>query len=286
MDMLTINKFLELYKLDMSKRIKIARHQDTRDVDVHELYHTKQFELYQSYQEKNQFKDCDYLVSCLGIDNNQALFIGVYKVNNTFEVDGFPEHYVIPYRGKAKMQSKYSYELEKMAGFEDLENRLVIKWHNVAQAWCMWLDTNPKEVVQILPKGYVKDFPGYLDVNISYRELQDIVNDPDANGVWHKMLSSAGAVYLILDTTDGMQYVGSASGKEGLLGRWKEYATTGHGNNKKLKEILDSNPDRVHKFRFTILQTLPTSLTYKEVLTEENKYKIKLGSRAYGLNLN
>jgi hypothetical protein len=71
---------LEFYDLDISKKIKIARHQDTRGVDVHELYATNEFELYQSYQEINYNKDCDYLVSCLGIENNRALFIGVYEV--------------------------------------------------------------------------------------------------------------------------------------------------------------------------------------------------------------
>ncbi|MFD6442208.1 GIY-YIG nuclease family protein [Peribacillus sp. NPDC060186] len=68
------------------------------------------------------------------------------------------------------------------------------------------------------------------------------------------MLSSVGGVYLIVDTTDGMQYVGSASGKEGLLGRWKEYAKNGHGNNRKLKAILETDAELVHKFKFSIFR--------------------------------
>ncbi|MFF2589646.1 hypothetical protein ACFVSS_17475 [Peribacillus butanolivorans] len=43
-------------------------------------------------------------------------------------------------------------------------------------------------------------------------------------------------------TKEGKQYVGSASGKEGLLGRWKEYAINGHGNNTKLKELIEADP--------------------------------------------
>lgn len=270
----------------MSKRIKIARLQDTRDIDVHELYATDQFELYQSYQEKNQFKDCDYLVSCLGIENNQALFIGVYEIKSTTPVNGFPEDIVVPYRGKAKLKIRYKYDLEKLTGFEELENRLVIKWNGIAQAWCMKISTNEKEVVRLLPKGYVRDFPRYLEFNLRFRELQGIMNDPDANSVWHKMLSSVGGVYLILDNKDGRQYVGSAYGKEGILGRWRSYAKDGHGGNLKLKEIIDDEPERVQNFVFTILQTLPRTLTLNEVLREEKKYKDKLGSRAFGLNLN
>lgn len=282
--MLTINKLLKDAKLDTST-IKIARHQDNR-VDVHEVYAEGDFELYQSYQEKNQFRDCRYLVSCLGIENNQALFVGVYEVKNTTKVDGFPDYYNVSFKGKAKIHSKYKYVLEKLEGFEELENRLVIKWTNIGQAWCVWVDTSEKEIIQLLPKGYVKDFPGYLDFNLKYRELQRIINDPIANKVWHNMLSSVGGVYLIVDTESGMQYVGSASGKEGILGRWKEYAKNGHGGNKKLKELIEHNSGRVQKFKFTILQTLPKTLTRNEVLFEESKYKDKLGSKAYGLNLN
>ncbi|MFE4029482.1 GIY-YIG nuclease family protein [Priestia sp. YIM B13551] len=284
--MLTINKVLGFAGLDMSKSIKVARHMDTRGVDVHELYTNGYFNLYQSYQEKNVFKDCDYLVSCLGIENNQALFIGVYEVGDVTKVEGLPDHLDIPYRGKAKVHSKYKYELKKLNGFEDLEGRLVIKWQNIAQAWCMKIDTNEKEVVQLLPKGYIRDFPGYLEINLPFVELQGVINDPTANSVWHRMLSSVGGVYLIVDTYNGLQYVGSASGKEGILGRWKEYAKNGHGGNKKLKTIIESEPNRVQKFKFSILQTLPRTLTKNEVLIEESKYKHKLGSRAYGLNLN
>jgi len=268
----------------MSKSIKIARHQDTRGVDVHELLAKNEFDLYQSYQEKNQFKDCDFIVSCLGIENNQALFVGVYEVNGVHKVNGFPHDYEVSFRGKAKVNSQYRYDLEKIEGFEDFEKRLVIRWNNVAQAWCMKIDTNEKEVVQLLPKGYVRDFPGYLDVNLFYSELAAIIADPDANAVWHKMLSSVAAVYLIVDTTDGMQYVGSASGREGLLGRWRQYANNGHGANRKLMELLKKDPNRVDNFRFTILQTLPNTLTRNEIIKEEYKYMNKLGSRAHGLN--
>ncbi|MBY0122310.1 GIY-YIG nuclease family protein [Bacillus sp. S/N-304-OC-R1] len=284
--MITINKVLEFAGLDMTKKIKIARHQDTRDIDVHGLLATGHFDIYQSYQEKNQFKDCDYLVSCLGIKNNQALFIGVYQVISTISVNGFPDDINVPFRGKAKLNSKYKYNLVKLPGFEELEHRLVINWQNSAQAWCMKIDTNEKEVIQLLPKGFVRDFPGYLELSLSYIELKAIMNDPTANLVWHKMLSSVGGVYLILDTEEGLQYVGSASGKEGILGRWKEYAKNRHGGNKMLKQLLEKDPDRVHKFRYSILQTLPASLTRNEIIAEERKYKEKLGSRSYGLNLN
>ncbi|MDQ7860339.1 hypothetical protein RCO48_02485 [Peribacillus frigoritolerans] len=55
---------------------------------------------------------------------------------------------------------------------------------------------------------------------------------------------------------------------------------------KKLKELIDADPQRIHSLKYTILQPLPKHLTINEILKEEIKYKNKLGTRAYGLNLN
>ncbi|MGI2897324.1 hypothetical protein ACRTD4_24965, partial [Vibrio alginolyticus] len=71
-----------------------------------------------------------------------------------------------------------------------------------------------------------------------------------------------------------------------IYGRWNNYASTGHGGNKLLKLICESGRDMHREFRFSILRTLPKSLTQKEVIEYENFYKSKLGSRAYGLNEN
>lgn len=161
---------------------------------------------------------------------------------------------------------------------------MIIKWNEIGQAWCVGLDTSEKEVIQVLYNPFVREFPGYNDVKLFYWEMKKIVEDPTANVIWHKMLSSINAVYLIVDTTDGQQYVGSASGKEGLLGRWKTYAQNGHGNNKKLKEILENEPERLKKFRYSILQIYPSTLTKAEVVKEEMNYIDKLGTRAFGLN--
>jgi hypothetical protein len=93
-------------------------------------------------------------------------------------------------------------------------------------------------------------------------------------------------IYLILDNTTGLQYIGSAYGSDGIWGRWKEYARTKDGGNKKLVEMVAVNPNCVENFTYSILQTLPSNLNKDEVIRYENLYKEKLGSRAHGLNLN
>lgn len=75
-----------------------------------------------------------------------------------------------------------------------------------------------------------------------------MVKSPEANRQWKVMLSNVYGIYLILDTTDGQQYVGTAYGTDGIWGRWRAYVQTKHGKNKDLIEILNQDPLRNKKF--------------------------------------
>ncbi|MEF1220701.1 GIY-YIG nuclease family protein, partial [Photobacterium damselae] len=75
-------------------------------------------------------------------------------------------------------------------------------------------------------------------------------------------------------------------GNEGLWQRWSEYAKTGHGGNKQLKELCIADPLYARNFKFTVLQTLPSNVSNRDVINLENLYKQKLGTRAFGLNAN
>lgn len=283
--MRTIKDILEYAGIDTSKRIKIARHKDKRvGVNLEELIETGYFQLYQSYQEKNVFKDCDYLVSCVGIKQNQAMLLGVYKVNGTYPINGLPEKYKGYFGEEAKKESKYRYDLEKLKGFEEYENRLIIQWDSNSRGWYRKLETSNNKIIQWLPKGYVSEFPGYDDVILSYGELEKIVGNPISNKLWHDMLSSVKGIYLILDRKEGTQYVGSASGQNGIIGRWSDYTKGGHGGNKRLIEIVDKDPNRKYDFQFCILRVLSPVMSTAEVIAEEIKYKRKLGTRVFGLN--
>ncbi len=290
-NMIGILELLKNRGLNLNAKIKYVRHQDKR-YDVTELIRANQLETYQRYQEKPIFKDCNYIVVFIGQENMKALFYGVYKVlkqRSASEVS-LPKDFIYQDFNIVSDTSVF-YDLEEVDDFDDLKNRVVVDWGKGALAWSQWVRKNgtgelkDKEVTEILPTGYVKEFPGFLDFVIRYDELKTIVNNPEANREWHTMLSSVAGIYLIMDTESGKQYVGSAYGKKGILGRWKEYsATKGHGGNKLLKKILKKDRTAAKHFQFTILQTLPKTLTNKEVLNYENLYKKKLGTRAFGLN--
>ncbi|MGI6513985.1 MAG: GIY-YIG nuclease family protein [Syntrophomonadales bacterium] len=116
--------------------------------------------------------------------------------------------------------------------------------------------------------------------------LEKIVKNPNVNRQWKMTLSNVYGVYLILDTTNGQQYVGSAYGKDGIWGRWSDYVHTKHGGNKILIELLTNDPTRYKKFQFSILNVLPNSSLREQVIQLEQITKTKLGTRTFGLNSN
>lgn len=102
----------------------------------------------------------------------------------------------------------------------------------------------------------------------------------------HRSPTTVSGVYLILDSETGDQYVGSAYGDEGVWGRWSQYAKNGHGGNARLRKLVKDGSDYPAAFRYSLLQVLPRTHTKNEVIRWEVLYKKKLGSRAFGLNLN
>ena len=120
----------------------------------------------------------------------------------------------------------------------------------------------------------------------TYDELKEIVENPTIYEAWHTALSSVNAIYLIVDRETGKQYVGSAYGKDGLLGRWSCYVNSLHGNNKLMKELICTHPERYHHFQFSILQILPKTATDDEIIQTESLYKKKLLSIPFGMNDN
>lgn len=200
--------------------------------------------------------------------------LGERRVKDVAPPDGYP----IP-----EEPEWFYYDLEQVPGFEDLQERIIIHWGKAAIKWHQWVDeNNDKEVVEILPAGYTRPWPGYLDFILTHDELVRICNNPEANREWVHKLSAVAGVYLI--THEGKQYVGSAYGKDGIYGRWKQYAHSGHGGNVQLEKLVALRPDVYKQFRYSILRELPKSMSKKEVIGIEMLYQQKLGSRAFGLN--
>lgn len=276
-----LSELLRLRGIDpRTHKIKVVRHEDRR-VDLHK-FTRKELEIYQSHQSRPIFDGLDYVVSFIGADRGLGVMVGVYRVKTPKGVR--PPKLAISNRAlKRTTHTRYYYDLRRDNRFKDWEDRVVIKWTGAYVQWQQRLPPD-KPVVQVLPKGRREPFHQYSDVLLSFDDLCRIVSYPDANADWHTALSSTAGVYLIVDKRSGRLYVGSASGKKGILGRWVQYARNGHGSNVKLKHLLARHPNRQKEFQYFILQTLSRSLSRSEVIAVEQAFKKKLGKLACSLN--
>jgi hypothetical protein len=282
--MLTLEHLLNPFGFDVSRRTKLVRHQE-QGIDAAALLRAGQFEFYQACQGRPVFANCEQIVSFIGSAGSQAVFAGVYEVRGVSGPCAVkpPEGFLYP---TMNISSVYVYNLIRDERFDDLIDRLVIDWGAGTRSWVQKFRRGNKEVVEVLPRGYVKEFPGFLDFVLRFDELKTVIANSAANREWHRMLGSVAGVYLILDTLTGRQYVGSAYGDGGIIGRWSQYARTGHGGNAQLKTLLTERPNAKSDLQFSVLQTLSPSLTAREVIAYERRHKEKLGTRAHGLNSN
>lgn len=279
--MITLHEIFRLYGIEPEK-IRLVRHVDS-EIDVFEAFHNKlpRFEAYQSFQKPNKFGDATAIAVFASHYKTTSLFLGVWdicgcKENKDFTEDdlsllkkfGLPENW---FNGHVK------YNLRKNNAMDDLSERLVIEWGKGA---LQWVQKGDKEVVEIKGKQSIGDFQSFSLVDLTYQEVQKLTNSPDTNHTWVKALSSVNGVYLIKDRSCGKLYVGSAYGKEGIYGRWAQYAKNGHGGNLGLKNL---DPDN---FQFSILEIAAPTSTADDVIDCETRWKIKLGTREFGYNNN
>ena len=275
----------EFDKADV-ERIRLIRHKDSRKekniggkiyenslYDIY-LYENDAFVTYQSEQLVKKFKNVDYIVSFIGEESTSSRFVGVYKNNGILQM--LPD-----YKGEAHAR----FDIQEISGFELLKERVIIDWNNPVQ----WLQHYNEMPVIRIDRGLMENnlpvFVRYEDVVLNYTQLKTIINSN--NPEWKSRLESCNCIYLILDKSNGKQYVGSTYNTKGIWGRWSEYAKTGHGDDVELKKCIDSDPKYAEKnFQWCILETLPIKILPEQAIERESLYKRKLGTRMYGYSKN
>ena len=281
MPIIGILDLLGLYGSLNPRTTKLVRHLDTR-FDLRDVQRQGWIETYQSFQNKTVFDRCEHIVSFMGLSGARAEFIGVFNVTGR---RAGRRTILPPGCLRAPWQNgRYFYELHRVPGYEALENRVVIDWGRGTLAWHQRARNKP--VLEVRPPGFLTaPFEDYLDFTLTYRELRHLFAHAPANREWRARLAAIAAVYLILDSRTGHQYVGSAYGAKGVWGRWAAYAANGHGGNARLKALVRRKgyPDAL---TFSILQVLPRTTARSEILALESRFKAKLGTLATGLNEN
>ena len=271
------------------KRIKFFNHSTEVRIDciisndyegwpIYKLYQEQpaKFLEWQSEQQPITMKDTDFIVVFIAEGHYESRFIGVFK-------NCGPSH--------PTTHGFFYYDLKEVSGFEILKERVVIDWGKAQGFYQWWHKT--KEVIRIEQKSRTDGIPlftRYEDVKLSYKQLKTVVKDKE----WQSKLNCQNCVYVILDKKNGKQYVGvtykdvNSSKKNGILSRWTEYADSGHGNNKKLVELLKKEGISYAEknFQWSILETLSLNVTQKVATDREKLYKEKLGTREHGYNEN
>lgn len=279
--MLTVKQFMTAAGLDTPhERIKLVRHSSHLGRSIRQILEDGVFDAYQSEQDPKAkpFHNCDVIVSFIGIEGNQAEFVGVYSVGKErpfrkSDSHGVPDYLRLAHRDGKK---RIWYPLEELKQFSWLKGRLIAQWVSTRG----WFQTKDLEVRELRAPGRVKSFPGYQNVVVSCKELREICENPASHPDWVTAMKFTAAIYRIVDLESGKIYIGSAYGREGLWHRWCDYAKTGHGGN---KELIGLNYDN---FQWSIVRTLSGVMSKRDVILVEQIEKQKHGSRAVGLNGN
>jgi hypothetical protein len=273
-----LNSVLKQEGFDPSK-VRLMRHQDVRRETLHSPYelwrdNRPNFELYQSVQGIKNRPKFSYPIwaSFVADPAGATLFVGIYTAEyiGVGNVDLQRPHSASV--DKAGMYDRYSLKLDN--AMVDLAGRLYVDWGLGTRAWVQRAKDQNKPIIEIRPSFKEEKFPGFGRFIKSLSEINALPLS------WIAILRETRGVYLLTCPKTKEQYVGSATGADGLWGRWQTYIANGHGGNIGLKSKDPSD------YRVSILETAGSLATVQEIIGLEQLWKTKLQSQEMGLNKN
>ena len=276
--MLNFNHLLNEVGLSLND-VKLLRHQDTRYSGSASPYvmwrdDRDRFEAYQQTQSfgNRSTLDVTYWAAFVGMPNKGTIFAGLYRVLDRFPLSNDRRH---PADGSVELAGSCDfYTLEHCEQMLPMEGRLLIEWGVGYRSWIQRADRQAKPIIELRQEFKEPEFPGFSQFIV---KLSDIETMPAG---WSAVLGSTRGIYLLTCPRTKEQYVGSASGVGGFIGRWRDYATTGHGGNVALRSRDASD------YQISILETVGSNATETNILALESLWKQKLQSREMGLNRN
>lgn len=108
------------------ERTKMIHHNMTNE-EIATYYSKGQIETYQTIQRPSRFKNCDTVISFLGTEGTNGIFLGCYKVNGftPYDTDKLPIGFSINLDADTDC---VIFNLEKTDILAEFQNRLVIDW--------------------------------------------------------------------------------------------------------------------------------------------------------------
>lgn len=274
------------------KGVLVLRHRP-KELRLHKalpLLAADQPDLYNAYQQtqtlpvQTAMLKAPYVASFVGHSAGKAFFVGLYK-NTGFRPLTYEQYWKLPYHKELKQYGMTGYqggrdpilwfELQLLDFYREWAGKLIVDWPGIDRSWWRWAERNTIQLTAILEEDLLNpDMPPWTQVSLTWQELGLLP------GKWKEALKQWRGIYLIFDDSDGKSYVGSAYGRDNLLGRWTNYAGSGHGGNKLLKA---RDPQT---FRFSILERVSPDLPAEDVVALESSWKDRLHTREFGLNAN
>jgi hypothetical protein len=280
--MLTFNQLLRASDLD-PKTVRLLRHRDAKPKIQRALYDAAMrlegpFAQYQERQGApqvvEQFRAAKYLAGFVAEPGTgDTVFVGIWE-----RLDERSTHLGNPFAPSVPEPSTthaIEFNTRRLERFDQYTGRLVIAWGDGMRAWVQRADNQDKPIIEIRKTHRDPDFPGYLAFQVSLDQVESLYAS------WVQVLRTMRGVYLLVRRKTGEQYVGSAYGSDGFYGRWLGYQD-GHGGNLGMRELAAS----ADEYDVNILEVAASDATVDEICRHESLWKIKLGTRAIGLNRN
>lgn len=221
--------------------------------------------LFWNYSKKS-FKVGETVIALLRLDGDRWLLFNISKV--TKDLNKF---------------SDIGFEYETVTQYQKYFGRVIVEYKNRAQALIRKASGMLDDciVAQVIEDKYEdEEFPGYEKVNISWEVMNRVLKKSS----WKTALQNQKGVYLITDSSTGKMYVGSAYGKNMLLGRWEAYLRSGHSQNVDLKKLELKHIQE--NFHYSILDIFKSTVEDKFIIERESWWKGTLMTRVFGYNKN
>jgi hypothetical protein len=250
------------------------------------------FDAYQAYQNPNAERSFaaqvgGWLASFIAHGPGKAIFVGLYKIEGT-QTESYEQYWSRPENkelvkfGLADYSTAHNgmpslrFDLRLTSFHGEWRGKLIIGWPPPERSWIRRAHKNVMPILAIREESaFAAQLPAWDEIDFTWAEL----------GILPQRMRGAleqwRGIYLIWDVSDAKLYVGSAYGVENILGRWENYAATGHGGNKHLRGRDPNN------FRFTVLERVSPDMPSDEVIRREGSWKRRLHSATpHGLNEN
>lgn len=228
------------------------------------------FKTWQEHQSNKNFEK-PLILSLIYYKQNEWLYAGVYER-----------------LGVKQVENHFEYDTKMLDIKNELVGRLIIWFPKPFRASYIHYSKYYKSfsLSEILKNRItIEPFPGYENVIVDYEYLKSVYDNNDKS--WNTALKSVFGVYLIVDKRTGKNYIGSAYGKDSIWSRWNSYIQNGHGGNKKLKLLVQSQgTDYLKNYQFSILEIFSKVMSKDEIIKREVHWKEKLLSREFGYNDN